>query len=332
MHVLSNYDYKLFTQLVSLSQKGMYKSMRKFLESKYDKIIAKKEYLVAVGDIPIALVAHMDTVYKYPVSEIYYDRDKTVIWSPDGLGADDRAGIFAIIKILQSCLRPSVILTTDEEIGGVGASELAKKECPIPNLKYMIELDRQGEDDCVFYDCYCPEFFDYIENFGFKTQIGSFSDISFLMGVWNICGVNLSIGYKYEHSESEMLNTTHLYETIEKVKTMLIAENIPTFKYDELPRSNYGKLWNNWNGYNWNNFTCNGCNTDHPDYELFPVKGEYGILEYYCPDCVSDYVGWCSKCGKMFKLNKEESPANQHLCKECYDKVCMTISKNSLNQ
>jgi hypothetical protein len=92
------------------------------------------------------------------------------MWSPQGLGSDDRAGIFAILQIVQSGLRPSIILTTDEERGGLGAQKLAKRECPIPFLRYMIQLDRHGNNDCVFYDRFCPSFIEHIESFGFLEK------------------------------------------------------------------------------------------------------------------------------------------------------------------
>ena len=67
MRVLSNQDYRLFERLVSLTQKGMHQAMAQYLKDKYEKVIVTKDYIVAVGDIPIALVAHMDTVFKTPV-------------------------------------------------------------------------------------------------------------------------------------------------------------------------------------------------------------------------------------------------------------------------
>ena len=131
MRVLQDKDYRLFEKLVSLNEKQMVQAMTQLIKSKYDNVIATKDYIIAIGDIPIALVAHMDTVFKFPVSDLYYDQKKGVLWSPEGLGADDRAGIFAIIKILQDGLRPSIILTTGEEEGGVGACAICEKypEC-----------------------------------------------------------------------------------------------------------------------------------------------------------------------------------------------------------
>ena len=207
--------------------------MSQYLKAKYDNVIVTKDYIIAIGNIPIALIAHMDTVFKIPVSDLYYDQKKGVLWSPEGLGADDRAGIFAIIKILQDGLRPSVILTTGEEDGGVGACAICDKypECPIPGLKYLIQLDRHGSNDCVFYDCYCPEFVDYVESFGFCERWGSFTDISFLMPEWQIVGVNLSIGYEDEHSRTEILNIGPLFDTIRKVKNMLTEQTSYMMKW-----------------------------------------------------------------------------------------------------
>lgn len=300
--VLNDNDYKLFSTLVSLNQKALKVLMTKYLRSKYENVIIHKKYLVAIGDIPIALVAHMDTVFKYPVIDLYYDRQKNVLWSPDGLGADDRSGVFAIIKIIQSGLRPSIILTTDEELGGIGASALVENylNCPIPDLKYMIELDRQGHNDCVFYDCYNLQFVDYIKEFGFEEQYGSFSDISFLMEDWNICAVNLSVGYENEHSYCEILHVNSLFSTIEKVKKMLQEKDIPDFEYVSY-RALFPIRY------------CDNCKKVFYEYELIPVNNK---VKYYCPDCVKDKVNWCEKCGEAFETTTD--PAKK-LCIKCVE-------------
>lgn len=322
MRVLSEKDYRLFERLVSLSQKEMHKAMAQYLKAKYDNVIFTKDYLVAIGDIPIALVAHMDTVFKTPVSDLYYDQRKGVLWSPDGLGADDRAGIFAILKILQEGLKPSVIFTTDEEMGGVGAAALAEKECPIPGLKYMIQLDRRGSNDCVFYDCYCPEFVDYVESFGFCEKWGSFSDISFLMPEWQVCGVNLSVGYEDEHSYTEILNINPLFDTIKKVKKMLQEKEIPDFEYDEI---NLGaSAW--WSKHDVYGQHCSKCKKLFSEYELFPVKGIDKKTKFYCPDCIVGNVGWCDYCGEAFEI---EDPAQSNICKSCAEELCTKTSKNN---
>ena len=327
MRVLQDKDYRLFEKLVSLTEAGVAKAMTQYLKSKYDNVIVHKDFIIAFGDIPIALVAHMDTVFKFPVSDLYYDQKKGVLWSPEGLGADDRAGIFAIIKILQDGLRPSIILTTGEEEGGVGACALVEKypECPFPGLKYMIQLDRHGTNDCVFYDCYCPEFVDYVESFGFCERWGSFTDISFLMPEWQIVGVNLSVGYEDEHSKQEILNINPLFDTIKKVKKMLGETEIPDFVYDEVVAA--GSFWWKKTG-NWFGQHCSRCKKMFTEYELFPVLGLDGKTKFYCPDCIVGHVEWCDMCGDPFEIGDR---TGKKICKECEEELCTTSqeSKNS---
>ena len=333
MRILSNSDYKLFERLVSLSQKEMKRALTKYLKSTYEEVIIDKDYLVGIGNIPIALVAHMDTVFKFPVSNLYYDPKKDVLWSPEGLGADDRAGIFAILKIIQNGYRPSVIFTTDEELGGIGASMLAELDpCPIPELKYLIELDRRGTNDCVFYDCYCPEFVDYVESFGFCERWGSFSDISFLMPKWKVCGVNLSVGYEDEHSYSEILSVGPLFDTIRKVENMLSVETIPDFEYNDLNVITKKACVNDTTEeeYYIYNQCCEKCKKLFFEHELFPVKGLNGEQKMYCPDClIEENVAWCEECQEAFEVEKN---SNVKICKECAENLCMKTSKNNLNQ
>lgn len=321
MRVLNEHEYGLFERLVSLSQSELHKTLGTYLKKKYKNVIIEKDYIVAVGDIPIALVAHMDTVFYAPATHVYYDQRKGIMWSPEGLGADDRAGVFIILQIIQSGLRPSIILTTDEERGGLGAQALAKKTCPIPNLKYLIQLDRHGTNDCVFYDCANPKFIDYIENFGFSETIGSFSDISFLMPAWKVCGVNLSVGYHDEHSVSETLYVPILFRTCEIVKKMLTATDIPDFEYKEISNklTDYYKVMSE---YDYNDYDlgtpCDCCGKYFFGFELIPVKSKDGKkIKNYCPDCTVDGVEWCDNCGYAYEVADPED--DMGYCKKCLE-------------
>ena len=351
MRVLRNNELKTFEQLLGLSQTGLKKVMSNFLKTKYSKknIIETKEYIVAKGDIPIALVAHMDTVFDKPPVNIFYDTRKNVMWSPEGLGADDRAGVFAIIQVLRSGLRPHIILTTDEEKGCIGAEALGKTPCPFDELNYIIELDRRGTNDCVFYDCDNNDFVDYVESFGFIETWGSFSDIGEICPEWGVAGVNLSIGYKDEHSFTETLYVSAMLSTIEKVKTMLKEESIPFFKF--IPSPYYYKYsakdgYESWTypGYD-DEFSlaypysssykgtcdesCIHCGKSLIEEELFPVKLINGVKAYYCPDCLVDHVGWCKDCGEPFEL--QEGDSNYLQCYDCR-KPKETVGKKEQNQ
>jgi hypothetical protein len=258
---------KLFTDIASLSQVYLKEAISEYLHSKYEQVYETDTYICAVGEIDIALMAHLDTVFQAP-KEIFFDLEKMVFWSPEGLGADDRAGVYAIISlIMETNLRPHIIFTTDEEIGGVGAKALAKIENPFPSLKYIIELDRQGKNDCVFYGCGNKEFQDYVVKFGFHKELGTFSDITFVCPAWNVAGVNLSIGYENEHSRSEILRFKNLQLTMLKVKKMLEDHvNISAFDFQSEIISCFAcnKNLPVGNGYTFNDgndsfFICNNC-------------------------------------------------------------------------
>ena len=308
-------NLELIEQLVCMKQIATHKFMFSFLKKHYNKVVNDKSFVYAVGDIPIALVAHMDTVFEdsKEQKELFYDQKKQVLWCPQGAGFDDKAGLAAIIEIVNSGLKPHIILTTDEEIGGVGASVLASRKNPFKDLRYFIQLDRRGKDDCVFYDCANDEFTEYVEKFGFSTAWGSFSDISTLCPAWEIAGVNLSIGYEHEHTQQETLKVNWMYDTIEKVKTMLTSEMPNVFKYIEDEFS--------WKKYYLDYFKtkCAKCGNHYLTEELFVVKSKDGKNELWCPDCISRAkLSWCTSCFQAFETDGE--PVIMDNCEDCKKK------------
>lgn len=326
MRVLTHKQFQLFDYLCKRSQPQLKSFLASFLTSKYEEVIVDQHYLVAKGNIPICLVAHMDTVFPKPATEIYYDKQKNVIWSPTGLGADDRAGIFAIIQIVKSGLRPHVIFTADEEIGCIGAMYLGAKENPFNDVRYFIELDRRGIDDCVFYDCDNPEFVKYVEDFGFQEAYGSFSDICMICPEWKVAGVNLSVGYRDEHSTSEILFVSYLLDTIDKVSVMLKEDmtTVPVFEYKEAYGvGRYGaKFWSQYysdytdGGAAYGDCSCNGCGQRFYAEEVFDATGRDGKIKHFCPDCMVEHMYWCHCCGKAYEL-PEKLDGFDEICEDC---------------
>lgn len=313
MRILSDGNLKLFEQIVKMNEASLLKTMNTYLKRFYNKVTYTKDYVYAIGDIPITLVAHVDTVFKERPEDVFYDRIKNVLWSPQGLGADDRAGVFAIINIVKSGLRPHIIFTTGEEMGGLGAQVLTYIEPkPFAEMKYIIQLDRRGKDDCIFYECDNVKFIEYIKSFGFHEEYGSFSDISELCPTWKIAGVNLSIGYENEHSLIEILYIDYFLSTVEKVKKMLKdVNNINSFEYIpalySLSSLNPTSL-----------YKCKNCGKIFTEYELFLVKGIDGKNVYYCPDCIYGNVNWCDSCGKAYEIDFREDTTIKK-CKDCRD-------------
>lgn len=260
---------KLFTDLAKMSQEDLKANLVKFLKKHYKTVVEAPSYIYAIGDIDIAVAAHLDTIFDFE-PEVYCDMEKGVFWSPHGLGADDRAGVFAIVKLIHWYKKkPHVIFTLDEEVGGLGAQHLAAIPNPFPNLKYIIQLDRRGERDCVFYNCGNEDFIKYVESFGFMTTQGSFSDISFICPKWDVAGVNLSIGYLNEHTKIEFLVYKWMWATIQKVIKMLEdVDNISNFSYKEKLR------------------TCFACGKALPADEGFDFTDIDKSNAFICYDCI----------------------------------------------
>ena len=227
-------NLKLMKNLCLMSKDELEKYLVLFLKEHGYKVLNKGYYMLgepATGDCPVVVHAHIDTVFMDAPKKIYYDNRERVMWSPNGLGADDRAGIYAVLDMILFGFRPCVIFTDLEEYGGIGSSLLVSrfKENPFNNTCYLISFDRQGENDCVFYDCENNLFQQYVESYGYKTAEGTFSDISILAPMWKIAGVNLSVGYENEHTEIEILHTDWLDRSIEKARKMLMESKETSF-------------------------------------------------------------------------------------------------------
>ena len=196
-----------------------------------------KDYLFARGKNDILLVAHLDTVHISLPDLILFDSQQGIIWSPQGIGGDDRGGVYSILVILSRCIQnnkdlPSILFTTDEEKGCIGAGKAAKElKEKAKGLKFAIELDRKGSEDMVFYDCKNKSFEDYIGKFGFKSAWGSSSDIRKICPEWDIAGVNLSHGVYNCHTKEELIYVDEMFDTIDKVMKILEDEKSKKFTY-----------------------------------------------------------------------------------------------------
>lgn len=208
-----------FKEILRKSQSELKILVKEYIEKIGYKTIIGDGFIYAKGEIPILLVAHMDTVHKIKPTKIYYDQDEKIMWSPQGIGGDDRCGVYIILKLLSE-FKPYILFTEDEEIGGIGAGKVVET-LKKPNVKFIIEVDRRGNSDCVFYDCDNKDFHKHIESFGFKTAWGTYSDIVTLSNEWDIASVNLSSGYYNEHTTNEIINIEDMKITYERICDIL---------------------------------------------------------------------------------------------------------------
>ena len=225
------------------TQKQLFKRLTKKFKGK--TLISKGNFILVHGQAPVMLVAHLDTVHEQPVKDICVSADRNILMSPQGIGGDDRCGVFALVKVYRlSKIKPWLLFCCDEEVGGLGAKQfcLAHQQHQLPkeldDIKFIIELDRKGSRDAVYYRCDNPDFEAYISSKGFKTAQGSFSDISLIAPEFGIAAVNLSCGYYAAHTRHEHINRAELNDTICKVVDIISnATQLPRFEYVECIQS-----------------------------------------------------------------------------------------------
>ena len=223
------------------TQKQLFKRLCKKFKGK--TLISKGNFILVKGEAPVMLVAHLDTVHEQPVRDICLSADCNIIMSPQGIGGDDRCGVFALVKVYRlSKIKPWLLFCCDEEVGGLGAKKfcLAHQQHQLPydldNLKFIIELDRKGSRDAVYYRCDNPDFTAYISGKGFQSAQGSFSDISVIALELGIAAVNLSCGYYYAHTLHEYINRSQLAAVIHTVVDIVAdssLDDFPSFVYRE---------------------------------------------------------------------------------------------------
>lgn len=228
-------NIKSFKRILRKSQSELKATLTAFVKSKNYNPVIGDGFLYGKGTLPILLVAHMDTVHLSKPEHIYYDESQQIVWSPEGIGGDDRCGVYLIMRLLENGYRPHVLFLEDEEKGCVGA-EKCVDIIKAPKVKFIIEIDRRGKDDCVFYDCFNVDFMEYISNFEFKEAEGTFSDICVLSKAWDIASVNLSSGYYNEHTKYEYINLVDMINTYKRVAKILDDDENNTiyFDYDEV--------------------------------------------------------------------------------------------------
>lgn len=221
-----------FEQIFQLSQKRLKRELKAELIASGYTVQRQKGFLYAAGTLPVLLVAHLDTVHYDPPETICYSTDGTVMMSPQGIGGDDRAGVYMILRLIQD-LHCHVLFCEAEETGGHGAKAFVQSGI-VPKVNYIVEFDRMGSNDAVYYNCKNEQFEQHICSFGFQTAFGSFSDISILAPHLNLAAVNLSTGYYHAHQLGEYVRLDKVEKLISRVEKLL-QKKTERFPYASKP-------------------------------------------------------------------------------------------------
>lgn len=185
-----------------------------------------------ISDTYPVVVAHLDQVQKHHSKDFKAVVTEDIIfgYSPSekeyqGLGADDKNGLWIALKCLETFDVIKVAFFVGEEIGCVGSSKCNMDF--FADARFVVEPDRRGGGDLITeisgLDIASEAFlnaFDYA-SFGYKKTSGLMTDVLELTerGVGVAC-INMSCGYYNPHSDeeftviSDLLNALYLVEHI----------------------------------------------------------------------------------------------------------------------
>ena len=247
-----------FEELCKMKQTTIKRFVAQELEKHGYKVFVRDGFVLGAPTekvthfVNVMLCAHMDTVHKQQPRKFIYSSVTGRVSSPQGIGGDDRCGIYMILDIIKTH-QPYVLFTEDEEIGCVGADKFCKTqfaEAMKGKLDYIIELDRRGYNDVVFYDCDNPEFTTFMtEDNLFVKQWGSCSDISYIAPELETAACNCSCGYFDEHKLIESVDLDQMNTNIINIKKILDKPVEKRFEYIEKVYSYYNWKKKGYGGY-----------------------------------------------------------------------------------
>lgn len=263
---------KEFEKICRMSQKSLKNHVKKKLQMRYEEVIVDDGFVYAQGNFPVLLVAHLDTVHSKLPNMILYDKDQNTVSSPNGIGGDDRCGVYMIFEIIKK-FNCSVLFCEDEEDGGIGANKFVKTDLARTlDFNYIIEFDRANANDAVFYSCDNYDFEKFITRDFYKINYGTYSDICDIAPVIGCAAVNLSCGYYKAHTKDEYVVLSDMENSI-KAACDILARTTQNDKFEYVEYFEYGA----WNGYGYNGFI------DYNDqvYYLIQYISEHGVEEWY---------------------------------------------------
>ena len=191
----------------------------------------------------ICIVAHLDSVHNILVPREIRMRNG-IIYSvlagtnvKCGLNADDCNGILVALQLLEKVPNLKVCFTTEEEIGGTGASETKYNQEFFKDVNCFIQADRRGSSDLIYFtngviaasSDFIADIADTMDKYRYNLAEGTFTDIGIMSQAIGISGVNVSCGYYNEHTREEKCILSELENCLNFIYEIVMT--LPDKKY-----------------------------------------------------------------------------------------------------
>lgn len=198
--------------------------------------------------------ANMGLAYKKPEYDgskkdknAYKDKNKKGVYRRafgDCLGADDGAGIFIMLEMIDAKVPGTYVFHRGEEKGGIGSGWMAEhKDTWLKTFDRAIAFDRKSTDSVITSqscgDCCSDEFAEALCNILNDNPIpandqwtpdptGTFTDTANYAFLISEC-TNLSVGYDFQHTPDEYQDVAFAEQLVEKLINIKWSE-LPTVR------------------------------------------------------------------------------------------------------
>jgi hypothetical protein len=171
---------------------------------------------------------HTDTVHRDSgTQQLLLDENQNILWKNDGtpLGADDGAGMWLLLNMIDAGVPGTYIFHRGEERGGIGSKAMANNEPEfLGKFDRAVAFDRKKHGHIITHQggerCCSTEFAAALAaafNAVFPTSpapfagnnTGSYTDTKEYVSLIPEC-TNISCGYENEHTKDEQLDVTYL--------------------------------------------------------------------------------------------------------------------------
>jgi di/tripeptidase len=199
--------------------------------------IVEEQKLNAQGEVKLSLKAYNDN------------------GDPTGIGGDDKAGVFACLKLLTELPYLKAAFFVSEETGCHGSSE-ADEEF-FSNVGYVIQFDAP-ENWMITEKCFGQVLFDRASEFypacnevltegmnndDMEYMVHPYTDVWALRNKFDFSCINFSIGYYSYHTKHEYVVVEDVYNGINMGKKMIEKLGYKLHYKKSVPYQKKNRLW-----------------------------------------------------------------------------------------
>lgn len=219
-------------------------------------------YVLQVGDVqsnPVLWSCHVDTVHNKaePARQaVKYDPGCGLIYKDDNkpLGADDGAGVWLLLEMIDAGVPGTYIFHRGEECGGIGSRGMATHHPQfVKQYKWAIAFDRKGTGDVITEQYtgktasvkFAQALADKLGMQYAPCPTGVFTDTANYADTIPEC-TNVSVGYDAEHTPNETLDVWHLCQLRDVlVLQFMNGVDLPTERDPSVAWGEWDK-WGTW--------------------------------------------------------------------------------------